>query len=347
VSHEPRDLSRRQSLRRLAGWALAAALLLTLLSGCGKQSIISSRSPQAHNITLLWWWMLAAAVIVFLGAVAMLAIAWFKRGVAGLPFVGERESVTESLVLVFGIAIPIVVLVALFGVSDVYLVKQTSPPSPGSTRLTINVIGHQFWWEVRYPGTNVITANEIHIPVNTRVNVVATTADVIHSFWVPALNRKIDMIPGRQNRVLLYASSPGTYRGQCSQFCGFQHANMGLYVFAQRPAAYQAWLTSAQAPASAPPAGGTAATGAKLFMSSQCASCHRIAGTAAQATVGPDLTHVASRTTLASLTIPNTPGQLAAWIANPQAIKPGSRMPDLGLSAADVSALVAYLETLR
>jgi cytochrome c oxidase subunit 2 len=349
VSHEPRDHSRRESLRRLAGWALAAVLALVLLAGCGKQSIISNRSPQAHNITLLWWWMLAAAVIVFLGAIGMLAIAWFKRGVAGLPFVGERESVTESLVLVFGIAIPIVALVALFGVSDVYLIKQTAPPAPRSTAMTVDVIGHQFWWEVHYGRAGspsyAVTANEIHIPVDTRVNVVATTADVIHSFWVPALNRKIDMVPGRQNRILLYASSPGTYRGQCSQFCGFQHANMSFYVFAQRPAAFRAWLAGMEAPASAP-AGGAPA-GQRLFMSSQCASCHRIAGTAAQGTVGPDLTHVASRTTLASLTIPNTPAQLAAWITNPQAIKPGTRMPDLGLSHAEVSQLVAYLETLH
>jgi cytochrome c oxidase subunit 2 len=350
VSHEPRDHSRRESLRRVAAWTLGGAVLLVGLGGCGKQSIISSRSPQAHNITLLWWWMLAAAVIVFLGAVAMLALAWFKRGVAGLPFVGERESLTEGLVLVFGIAIPIVVLVALFGVSDVYLIKQTAPPAPRTTALTIDVIGHQWWWEVRYGRAGspsyAVTANEIHIPVNTRVNVVATTADVIHSFWVPALNRKIDMIPGRQNRVLLYASSPGTYRGQCSQFCGFQHANMSFYVFAQQRAAYQTWLAGVQAQPASPSSGGAAA-GKKLFMSSQCSSCHRIAGTAAQGTVGPDLTHVAGRTTLASLTIPNTPKQLAAWIRNPQAIKPGTRMPDLGLSPGDVSQLVAYLETLH
>jgi cytochrome c oxidase subunit 2 len=351
VSDEPRDHTRRDRLRRFAAGALGGAVLLLVLAGCGKQSIISSRSPQAHNITLLWWWMLAAAVIVFLGAVAMLALAWFKRGVAGLPFVGERESVTEGLVLVFGIAIPIVALVALFGVSDVYLIKQTSPPPPRSTAMTINVIGHQWWWEVRYGRAGspsyAVTANEIHIPVNTRVNVLATTADVIHSFWVPALNRKVDMIPGRQNRILLYASSPGTYRGQCSQFCGFQHANMALYVFVQRPAAFQAWLAATGANAPTPTAGGAAAAGQKLFMSSQCASCHRIAGTSAQGTVGPDLTHVASRTTLASLTIPNTPKQLAAWITNPQAIKPGTRMPDLGLSRADVSQLVAYLKTLH
>ena len=316
------------------------------LAGCGKQSILSTRSPQAHNIMLLWWWMLAAAAIVFFGAVAMLVIGWIRKDVPGLPWFGEREEVSEGMVLLFGIGIPIVALTALFAVANVYLIKQTSPPNPRSTAMTIDVIGHQWWWEVRYPGTNAVTANEIHIPANTRVNVVATTADVIHSFWVPALNRKIDMIPGRQNRVLLYASRPGRYRGQCSQFCGLQHANMAMWVFAQTPSAFRTWLANMASPARAP-AAAQAGASKHLFMSSQCASCHRIAGTQAQGTVGPDLTHVATRTTLASVTIPNTPAQLAAWISNPQAIKPGTRMPDLGLSRGQVSQLVAYLESLR
>jgi cytochrome c oxidase subunit 2 len=237
-------------------------------------------------------------------------------------------------------------LVVLFGVSDVYLVGQTSPPNPQTTSMTIEVIGHQWWWEVRYPNGDARTANEIHIPVNTRVNVVATTADVIHSFWVPALNRKIDMIPGRRNRILLYASRAGEYRGQCSQFCGPQHANMALEVFAQSPAAFRDWLAKAAAPAQSATATQVQA-GKNLFLTSQCASCHRIAGTSAQGTVGPDLTHVASRTTLASGTIRNTPNELAAWISNPQAIKPGVRMPDLGLSRDKVNQLVAYLESLR
>ncbi len=317
-----------------------------VLAGCSKQSILSTHSPQAHNIALLWWWMLAAAVLVFAGAVAMLVLAWFRRGTPGLPHFGEREDVSEGMVLLFGIAIPVVALVALFGVADVYLVGQTSAPNPRTTTMTIDVIGHQFWWEVRYPGTDAVTANEIHIPVNTRVNVIATSADVIHSFWVPALNRKIDMIPGRRNRVLLYASQAGRYRGQCSQFCGVQHAHMSLYVFAQPPAAFRSWLASMAAPARAPTTA-QARAGEQLFMTSQCATCHRIGGTPAQATVGPDLTHLATRSSLAALTIPNTPAELTAWISNPQAIKPGVRMPDLGLSRAEVAELVAYLESLR
>jgi cytochrome c oxidase subunit 2 len=236
--------------------------------------------------------------------------------------------------------------VALFAVSDVYLVGQTSPPDPRSTAMTIEVIGHQWWWEVRYPGTDAITANEVHIPVDTRVNVVTTTADVIHSFWVPALNRKIDMVPGMQNRVLLYATRTGKYRGQCSQFCGLQHAHMSFWVFVQRPAAFRSWLAGMVAPAPSP-ATATARAGEQVFTASGCSGCHQIRGTSAVATVGPDLTHLASRTSLAALTLPNTPDALTSWIHNPQAIKPGDRMPALGLPRSAVAELVAYLEELR
>jgi cytochrome c oxidase subunit II len=325
---------------------LAVLALAASVAGCGRQSILSTRSKPAHDIAILWWWMLAAATVVFLCAVAMLAVAWFRRDRPGLPFVGEREDLSQGMVLLFGVAVPLVALVALFGVSDVYLVGQTAPPQPRTTKMTINVIGHQWWWEVRYTGTRAVTANEIHIPVNTRVNVVATTADVIHSFWVPALNRKIDMVPGMRNRVLLYASKPGEYRGQCSQFCGFQHANMSLEVFAQRPAAFRAWLAG-QERAAPTPTTGRAAAGHRLFMTAQCASCHTIAGTPAQGTIGPNLTHLASRTRLAADEIPNTPAWLAAWIRNPQKIKPGDRMPDLGLSSPQIADLVAYLEQLH
>lgn len=325
---------------------LAVAAGGGLCAGCGPQSILNTHSPQAHNIMLLWWWMLGAAFVVFAGAVAMLVVGYIKRRTRGLPLLGEREGVAEGMVLLFGIGVPAVCLVVLFGFSDVYLVRQTSPPAPRSTAMTIDVIGHQWWWEVRYPGTTAVTANEVHIPARTRVNVVTTTQDVIHSFWVPALNRKIDTIPGRRNRILLYASSPGVYRGQCSQFCGLEHADMGFDVVAQRPAAFRAWLAG-MASAAPTPVSPDARTGEQLFMSEQCASCHRIAGTSAQGDVGPDLSHVASRRTLAALTIRNTPKELAAWIHNPQAIKPGVRMPDLGLTWTQVHHIVAYLETLR
>jgi cytochrome c oxidase subunit 2 len=317
-----------------------------LAAGCGRQSIVSPRSPQTHSIQVLWWWMLGVAGVIFFGAVAMLVLGWFRREKPGLPYFGTREVVPQTLVVVFGIAIPLGVLVALFGVSDIYLVKQTAPPNPKSTAMTIEVIGHQWWWEVRYQGTNAVTANEIHIPTHTRVNLVATTADVIHSFWVPQLARKIDEVPGRRNRILLYAERPGSYRGQCAEFCGLQHANMALYVVAQPMPAFRSWLTDMSSSARSS-SGGTSA-GEHLFMADQCASCHTIRGTkASYATVGPDLTHLATRSSLAAATITNTPANLEQWIVNPQSIKPGVRMPDLGLSHRDARAIVAYLDSLK
>jgi cytochrome c oxidase subunit 2 len=290
--------------------------------------------------------MLGVATVVFLGAVAMLVVAWCRRDRPGLPFFGEREDLSQGLVLVFGIAVPLVALVALFGVSDVYLVGQTAPPNPRSTRMTIAVIGHQWWWEVRYPAFGVATANEIHIPAGERVRVVVTTDDVIHSFWVPELNRKIDTIPGRHNEVLLDAEHPGVFRGQCAEFCGLQHAHMSLLVYAHTPARFDAWLAAQAKPAGSPTTA-FARQGRDIFLSEPCADCHQIRGTSADARVGPDLTHVASRQTLAAVTITNTPSDLAGWIRDPQHVKPGNRMPAVLLSGTQIRALVAYLDSLR
>ncbi len=323
----------------MSGLGVVAAVAVT---GCGRQSTLSPHSHAARAIDTLWWWMLAVATVVFLGSVTLLALAWVRRRREGLPLLGDRKKLNLGLVVLFGILIPITVNVALFVSSNFIVLKQTQAPAAGTTPLTIDVIGHQWFWEVRYPGTRAVTANEIHIPVRTRVNVVATTADVIHSFWVPQLNRKIDMIPGRRNRVLLYADKPGRYRGQCAEFCGADHALMGLYVFADEPAQYRTWLAHMAADARSAFAGGE-----QTFASDGCASCHTIRGTRAAGAVGPDLTHVASRTTLAALTIPNTPGELAAWLRDPQRIKPGNRMPDLSLRAADIHVLVTYLDGLR
>ena len=190
-----------------------------------------------------------------------------------------------------------------------------------------------------------MTANEIHIPVHTRVQVVATTADVIHSFWVPELNRKIDMIPGQTNRVLLEADRPGTYRGQCSEFCGLQHAHMSVLVVAEPKPAFDRWLAANARPAAVP--AGAAAHGQEVFARSGCADCHQVRGTRAHGLVGPDLTHLESRRTLAALTLSNTPTTLERWIRHPQEVKPGNRMPDLPLSDSDWRAITAYLRALR
>ena len=317
-----------------------------LLSGCGgEQSTLNPQSEQSRQISTLWWGMLAVAAIVFLGAVGMLLVGWLRRA-PGLPFLGEREGVSTALVVVFGFAVPVVVLVALFIVANLEVTKATSAPAKGSTAMTIDVIGHQWFWEVRYPGTTAYTANEIHIPTGTRVNLVGTTDDVIHSFWVPELNRKIDLVPGRSNRVLLYTDKPGVYRGQCAEFCGLQHAHMAFGVFAESPDRFRAWLANEARPA-AQPATSTAVAGEKTFMSSQCASCHTLRGTQAQGSVGPDLTHFGARTSIAGYTLDNTSQNLAKWIRDPQHVKPGNRMPTLNLTQRQIDELVPYLESLK
>jgi cytochrome c oxidase subunit II len=326
---------------------LAGAVVLAGLAGCGgRQSTLDPHSKAASDITTLWWWMLVVAGIVFLGAVAMLVAAYFRRGVEGLPFIGKREQANNVLVIVFGFAIPAVVLIALFIVADLFVIRDTQAPAKGSTAMTVDVTSHQWWWEVRYPGTKAVTANEIHIPVDTRVRLVGRTSDVIHSFWVPELNRKIDLIPGQTNKTLLYADEPSVYRGQCAEFCGLQHAHMAFEVIAEPQAAFQAWLRRESAPAR-PPAGASERQGQAVFDANQCASCHTIRGTSAKGTVGPDLTHVGSRQTLASDTIPNTHSELESWIANPQAIKPGTVMPALPLTRAQLTDVAAYLRSLR
>jgi cytochrome c oxidase subunit II len=308
--------------------------------------MLEPRSEAAREIATLWWWMLAVAGVVLGGALFLLFLAWLRRRRPGLPLLGRREGLSTVLVVVFGIAIPLATNVAVFVVANFVVAKATEAPDPRSTSMTIDVVGHQWFWEVRYPGGTAITANEIHIPVGERVNVVARTADVIHSFWVPQLNRKIDMIPGHANRVLLAAEEPGRYRGQCAEFCGAQHAHMGMYVYAEAPDRFRAWLDGISAPRRAP-ATAAGRRGERIFLDNACASCHTIRGTPARGDIGPDLTHVGSRSTLAALTIPNRPGELARWIADPQHVKPGNRMPKLSLTGEDLRDLVAYLEGLK
>src|SRR5436190_12298724 len=310
------------------------------------QSPLAPQSGPAHDIATLWWWMLAIAAIVFAGAVFLILLSWIRRRREGLPILGTREEAASGLVVLFGIVIPVVVLIALFVVANLVVVPNTDAPKAGSTSMTIDVVGHQFWWEVRYPGTQAVTANEIHIPVGTRVNVEGTTADVIHSFWVPELNRKIDLLPKHPNRVLLYAKKPGRYRGQCAEFCGVQHAHMSLAVTAEPPAQFRAWLANMARPAF-PPATTAQRTGQKTFLSNACASCHQIRGTPAHGVIGPDLTHMATRATLAALTISNTTNDLSEWLRDPQHVKPGNRMPGLNLSPAAFAELTAYLQGLR
>jgi cytochrome c oxidase subunit II len=318
-----------------------------LLSACGsKESTLAPQGPPARQIASLFWWM-TGGCFVGLGVVSgLLVLAWVRRRRSG-PGREPGEKAGWIVVVVLGIGAMMIGLVALFFVSDVHLIRATQQPAAAATRLTVRAIGHQWYWEFRYPGTpHAVTADELHIPVRTPVLLEAQTADVIHSVWVPQLNRKIDTIPGLDNEIELYADRVGRYRGLCNQYCGLQHAHMSFYVFADPPARFRAWLQRQAQPA-APPRGARAAAGRRVFLDGACSSCHAIRGTAAQGTVGPDLTHLASRTALAGLVLPNRRSDLARWIVDSQHVKPGNQMPDVRLTAPQLRSLLAYLEGLK
>jgi cytochrome c oxidase subunit II len=327
------------------------ALLVLALAGCGgSQSALNPHSHAATDIANLFWVMMAVSFGGLALITGLLVVAWVRRGRRGLgaaaddPHPGERPA--WFVVIGGGVVFPLMVVVALFIVGDWAIINVTQAPAASSTAMTVDAVGHQWYWEFRYPGTRAVTADELHIPVDTRVNLVATTADVIHSFWVPALNRKIDTIPGRQNRILLYSNTVGVFRGQCAEFCGLEHAHMAMLVFVQPKAQFQAWLKRQAAPAAAPRTP-LERRGQEVFLSGPCSSCHTIRGTPARGFVGPDLTHLASRTTLAGVTIPNTRDYLARWIDDSQHFKPGNEMPDFRLAGPQLNALVAYLESLK
>jgi cytochrome c oxidase subunit II len=283
--------------------------------------------------------MLVGSAIVFAIVVALLVLGLLRRR-------SERRGLAPgtTFVVALGVVLPAVVIVALF-VLTLDALPKTSP-SHGKTRLEVDVVARDWFWDVSYPATGARTANEIHIPVGAPVDIRVTSSDVIHSLWVPELNRKIDVIPGRRNDVVFDARTAGVYRGQCAEFCGLEHAHMALYVVAEPRSAFTRWLTNESAPAPPPP-DARLERGQQILLGSDCEYCHRIAGTNASGTIGPDLTHIASRLSLAAGTIPNGRGYLAGWILDPQHIKPGNKMPATNLSGPDLQALLDYLGSLR
>jgi cytochrome c oxidase subunit 2 len=295
------------------------------------QSTLEPASDAARTIADLWWLLFAVSAVVFAVVLALVVLAVLRRRSRG-------AGTGRPLVLVGGVAVPAVVLVALFALTVATLPGVSAPT--GETALTIEVKGRQWFWEVRYPGRGVVTANEIHLPLGTPVELRVRTGDVVHSFWVPRLNRKIDMIPGRVNSIELETDREGVYRGQCAEFCGLQHANMAFEIVAEPPARFERWLAVQAEPA-------REAEGFALFEEYGCGGCHTIRGTSADGVAGPDLTHVASRRTLAAGTLENTRGDLAAWVLDPQEHKPGNKMPAIEIPPDDFRELLAYLESLE
>jgi cytochrome c oxidase subunit 2 len=322
---------------------LVLVLTLSVLAGCrGVQSALDPAGPDANRIYLLTLVMTVGGVLIFVGVTALLLYAIFAPP--------ERRSwLGTSRTIVFGgLAFPILTLTALFPYGLTVL-RNTDLPVPGALR--IEVVGEQYWWRVRYSADGgdpeFTTANEIRIPVGRPVSVSITSADVIHSFWIPNFGGKIDMIPGRINHLNFSVERPGTYRGVCAEYCGAQHARMAFDVLAVDSEEFAAWRRAQAAPAVAPVTP-LLERGRELFRQGGCGTCHAIRGTGAAGQLGPDLTHVGSRLTLGAGQFPNNTGTLGGWIANTQHLKPGVRMPSYGgFEGEDLRALAGYLESLK
>lgn len=329
------------SKKQTTGWPALAAV--TALSGCeGIQSALTPQGPAARAIAEISWAMFWGAAAILLLVMGLALYAVYRN-----PH--KKPPSANAVIVAGGVLFPVAVLSALLAWGVQAMANLRAFEHDGAVR--IEVVGNQWWWDVHYldgaGGAVVATANEIHIPLATPVHVSVRTNDVIHSFWVPKLAGKIDMVPGRTNRIVLQADSPGVFRGQCAEFCGAQHARMALFVIAEPVESYRAWLAHQRAPAPAP-ADPAAMRGRDAFVEHGCIACHTVRGLGAARARGPDLTHVASRRMLAAGTFDNTPDNLIAFIARSQQIKPGSGMPSHPhLDQATLQALAAYLGSLR
>lgn len=317
----------------------------------GSPSMFGTAGPAAHEIAVLGWVLtiISLAVLVVVSLILLAALFRQRAARAAQPDgVVIRPNGSITLIVWGGIVIPAIILVCALLFTLFVQSAVATPPAPPVA--TIRIVGHRWWWQVIYtanaPDQQVVTANEIHVPVGQPVRLELASADVIHSFWVPKLAGKTDVIPGQQNTMWMQADKPGVYWGECAEYCGLQHTHMNLLVVAQSPSDFQHWLDQQRQPP-APPTDPVTATGERVFERSACAACHTVAGTTAMGQMGPDLTHLASRRTLAAGTLANTPGNLAGWIANAQGIKPGNDMPTMTLPPGDLQALVAWLETLQ
>jgi cytochrome c oxidase subunit 2 len=319
----------------------------------GAHGVLTPAGPQAAAIARLWWVMLVTVSAVFTIVVVCLAVAVARGSVRQRQHASPRAAPapSESTLTCAVAAAVALTVVTLFVLLIVSIQTGRAVASVGAaSAVSIAVTGHQWWWEIEYedatPSRRLTTANEIHIPTGRPVVFKVTSHDVIHSFWVPNLHGKRDLVPGILNTIWLQADQPGVYRGQCAEFCGRQHAHMAFEVVAEPDVQFERWL-DAQRALAREPLNDAETRGRAVFLNRQCSSCHSIRGTPAFGRVGPDLTHLASRGTLAAGTLPNTRGHLAGWIVDPQTIKPGNQMPPNVLAADDLQDLLAYLEQLK
>lgn len=299
-------------------------------------------TSQGVAITNLFWLLLALSFLLLLFVVGWLTYALVRfRARPGDP--DPPQAAGSRRLEIAWTAAPLALLAIIFFLT-VGTVRAVERPDASPVRLV--VIGHQWWWEVRYPDLGVTTANEPHVPVGTPLQIEIESADVLHSFWIPQFGFMRDAVPNKTNVIRVRVERPGTYDGACTQFCGLQHAWMRSRVIAQPPAEFETWVQQQRQPA-APPGSSLALRGQQILLANTCVSCHAIQGTTAAGQVAPNLTHLGSRTTIGAGVAANTPEQLRSWIQNPQAIKPGVLMPGYSFSSDELTALVTYLEGLR
>ena len=324
-------------------------LLLFTATGAGSSFGLANwltepRGVAATAIAELSWVMIIVAlvVVVIVLGLYLYAITFGRRPRTTAP--GTAPSWSMPFIIVGGIVIPTIILISVltYSLGKTAVLQRTGEGEP----VVVEVVGNQWWWEVRYPEHDIVTANELRIPVGVPVRLELTSDDVIHSFWVPAFNGKMDLVPGQTNTLMIEADESGIYRGSCAEYCGAQHAKMNLLVSAEPREAFDRWVAQQQRPAAQPDTP-LEREGLEVFLSSACVYCHTIEGTNATGDLGPDLTHLASRLSLGAGSIANNRGNLSGWIVNSQAIKPGNRMPPMYLEADDLQALLAYLESLR
>jgi len=343
------------STTRRTGQRLLALVATLCLSSCGGiQNSINPAGPQAQNLSRLWWLMFIVCSIVFVFVMIALLLSLRHRTeeaadrAPNLEPSQEQERSRRNVVI--GATTITVVILFVFLIASYSSGRSLRLNDPTKNGLSVQLTGHQWWWEVRYndvDASNIFTtANEIHIPVGVPVTFTLQGADVIHSFWVPNLAGKKDLIPGKISTIWLQADKPGVYRGQCAEYCGLQHAKMALWVVAEPQEQFNAWRQN-QTQSAALPASDSQKHGQQVFFSSTCVMCHAINGTPAGSNIGPNLTHVGSRQMIAAATLVNTREHLAQWIKDSQTFKPGNRMPQHNLSEVDLQALVDYLQSLK
>ena len=338
-----RVLRARRSARRT--WLTLVVGLSMLLAACAEnapQDTLRPASPDTRSIDSLFWLTFWVAVVVFILVEGLIVFALIRHRDRGEGVEPVQTHGNARLELGWTIAPALVLFMLAFPTVGTIWRLARSRPNP----INVTVTGHQFWWEYRYEGLGVVTANELHLPVKRNIVLTLKSVDVIHSFWVPRLFGKHDVEPGRVSRINASADRPGVYLGQCVEFCGLSHANMRLRAIVQTSDDFATWVASQRQAPATPTAGSDADAGFNLFQTKGCSGCHTVDGVS-KGMIGPNLTHVLSRTSFAGSLLEMSPANLRRWLRDPPKVKPGSKMPNLGLSDADITQLIAYLETLR